>query len=171
MDLALSLYQNLSKLVYISPYKKIISLVLYVTSPLVRVWCFRASFNLNDASFLIKIFLTECNILRFLVTLWLVVLFSKADSKSPEPFGKFDIFQRQVRSFKRIFDTEVQATATSKSQLVPSIVLDTVNPITPLWCSTRPLLQGLSATVVQILIVKFSQNVLNSSSAYPPIIY
>lgn len=64
---------------------------------------------------------------------------------------------------------KAQATATSKSQLISSIVLQTINLRKTLWRSTRSLLQGILAAVAQIF--KFKQNVLNSSLANPPIIY
>lgn len=50
---------------------------------------------------------------------------------------------------------KAQATATSKSQLISSIVLQTINLSQTSWHSTRLLLQGLLAAVVQILIFKF----------------
>ena len=80
VHLAPSLYQDLSKLIYFSLIKNCIPVIIYnmTTSA-----CFRTSFNLNDASFLI-FFVVECNAFRFSVTVWLVVLFSKPGSKSPD---------------------------------------------------------------------------------------
>ena len=55
-----------------------------------------------------------------------------------------------------------QETASYKPHLMSSTVLVIVRPRTALCCSVKPLLQGLSAAVRHILILKFSRSIWNS---------
>ena len=155
---------------YIFSLTKSISQLLYITSPLVHVSCIRAGFDLDDTFFLIIFFRVDCKTFGFSPAAWLVLLLFKTSIKSSVTFGKFVFspntsrFREKAWTFLREFlSLTDQTTATSKSQLTSLIILETVNLSTLLWHSTRPLLQGLSGVVVQILIFTFPQNVLNSS--------
>ena len=105
----------------------------------------------------------------FLATVLLVVLFSKAGSRSSHTFGKFRFFpktslfgEKPWTFFYEFLSLTAQETASCKSHLMYSIVLVTVRPRMALCLSIKPLLQELSASVVHILIFKFSQSVGNS---------
>ena len=105
----------------------------------------------------------------FLATVLLVVLFSKAGSRSSHTFGKFRFFpktslfgEKPWTFFYEFLSLTAQETASCKLHLMYSIVLLTVRPRMALCFSIKPLLQELSAAVVHILIFKFSQSVGNS---------
>ena len=70
--------------------------------------------------------------------------------------------------FKEFLALTAQETASCKSQLMSSSVLATARPRTALCFSIKLLLQGLSAAVVHILILKFSQSVWNSVMGNSP---
>ena len=71
---------------------------------------------------------------------------------------KVGLERSQEHFSKEFLALAAQETASCKSHLMSSIVLVTVRPKTALFFSIKPLLQGLSAEVVHILILTFSQS-------------